>query len=113
MPLYSTTYIAGEEVNLRLTDDYHESENRSLSFTSENFPNLENKIINIYIDNLKSFVKQLILVNSKKIRVDLSHSELNYIGAGRWNYEVTTTGASGHIETIFVGNLVITPEFGD
>lgn len=113
MPLYPTTYIAGDEVNLRLTDDYCASENRSLTFTSESFPSLTSKTIKIHIDGKTNFVKQMVVENSKKIKVDLTSQELATIGAGRWDYELISYTSSNHIQTVVVGNLVITPEFGD
>ena len=113
MPLYPTTYIAGDEVNLRLTDDYCASENRSLTFTSESFPSLTSKTIKIHIDGKTNFVKEMVVENSKKIKVDLTSQELATIGAGRWNYELISYTSSNHIQTVVVGNLIITPEFGD
>ena len=55
----------------------------------------------------------MVVENSKKIKVDLTSQELTTIGAGRWDYELISYTSSNHIQTVVVGNLIITPEFGD
>jgi len=94
------TFVAGDTLDLRSTDDYYAVDDRAIDFTSDDYPNL-------------SAVTTIFYVDGKTLRLELGSTNLQSIGAGRWSYEIRSIFPSGHTVTITVGNLIITPAFGD
>jgi len=66
-----------------------------------------------YVDGKINFSKTISYIDSKTLRLELGSTDLQSIGAGRWSYEIRSIFPSGHTVTISVGNLIITPAFGD
>lgn len=107
------TFVAGETLDLRSTDDYYAVDDRAIDFTSDDYPNLSAVTTIFYVDGKSNFLKAISYIDSKTLRLELSSTNLQSIGAGRWSYEIRSTFPSGHTVTISVGNLIITPAFGD
>jgi len=107
------TFVAGETLDLRSTDDYYAVDDRAIDFTSDDYPNLSAVTTIFYVDGKSNFLKAISYIDSKTLRLELSSTNLQSIGAGRWSYEIRSIFPSGHTVTITVGNLIITPAFGD
>ena len=109
----SIKYNAGDQLELRLTDDYYDIDGRAIDFISNDYPVLNNLTILFFVDGKINFVKTCLAINTNTIRLELDHLELSTIGAGRWSYEIRAVFLSGHIVTLTIGNLITTPAFGD
>jgi hypothetical protein len=107
------SFIAGDTLDLRLTDDYYAVDGRAIDFTSDDYPNLSQVSTSFYVDGKINFSKSISYIDSKTLRLELSSANLASIGAGRWSYEIRSVFLSGHTVTVSVGNLIITPAFGD
>ena len=107
------TFVAGETLDLRSTDDYYAVDGRAIDFTSDDYPNLNGLTTIFYVDGKINFSKTVVYIDSKTLRLELSSANLQSIGAGRWSYEIRSVFANSHNITIAVGNLIITPAFGD
>ena len=106
-------YSAGDTIQLRLTDDYYAEDGRALDFKSENYPTLTNSIVTFKVDNRTVFLKQMIVISSTLLRIELSNAEVRIIGAGRWDYEIRALFQNNNKITVAVGNMIIVPPFGD
>ena len=113
IPANNIKYNAGETLDLRLTDDYYAIDGRSINFISDDYPNLSAVTTIFYVDGKSNFLKTISYIDSKTLRLELDSIDLQSIGAGRWSYEIRSIFPSGHTVTISVGNLIITPAFGD
>lgn len=107
------TFVVGETLDLRLTDDYYAVDSRAIDFISDDYPNLIGTTIAFYVDGKTNFLKTISYIDSKTLRLELSNTDLQNIGAGRWSYEIRSIFLSGHTVTVSLGNLIITPAFGD
>jgi len=107
------TFVAGETLDLRSTDDYYAIDGRAIDFTSDDYPNLSEVTTMFYVDGKLNFSKITSYIDSKTLRLELSSTDLQSIGAGRWSYEIRSVFLSGHTVTVSFGNLIITPAFGD
>lgn len=107
------TFVVGDTLDLRSTDDYYAVDDRAIDFTSDDYPNLSAVTTIFYVDGKSNFLKTISYIDSKTLRLELSSTDLQSIGAGRWSYEIRSIFPSGHTVTISVGNLIITPAFGD
>lgn len=107
------SFVIGETLDLRLTDDYYAIDGRGIDFTSDDYPNLSAVTTIFYVDGKTNFLKTISYIDSKTLRLELDSTDLESIGAGRWSYEIRSIFPSGHIVTIGVGNLIVVPAFGD
>lgn len=107
------TFVVGDTLDLRSTDDYYAVDDRAIDFTSDDYPNLSAVTTIFYVDGKSNFLKTISYIDSKTLRLELDSTDLQSIGAGRWSYEIRSIFPSGHTVTISVGNLIITPAFGD
>ena len=107
------TFVAGETLDLRSTDDYYAADGRAIDFISDDYSDLIGATITFYVDGKVNFLKTASYIDSKTLRLELSSANLQSIGAGRWSYEIRSVFANSHNITIAVGNLIITPAFGD
>ena len=107
------TFVIGETLDLRLTDDYYAVDGRGIDFTSDDYPNLNEATTIFYVDGKISFSKTISYIDIKTLRLEIDSADLESIGAGRWSYEIRSIFPSNHIVTIGVGNLIIVPAFGD
>jgi hypothetical protein len=96
-----------------LTDDYYAEDGRALDFKSENYPTLTNSIVTFKVDNRTVFLKQMTVISSTLLRIELSNAEVRIIGAGRWDYEIRALFQNNNKITVAVGNMIIVPPFGD
>ena len=107
------TFVVGDTLDLRSTDDYYAVDGRAIDFTSDDYPNLSEVTTIFYVDGKSNFLKTISYIDNKTLRLELSSIDLQSIGAGRWSYEIRSIFPSDHTVTISVGNLIITPAFGD
>lgn len=107
------TFVVGDTLDLRSTDDYYAVDDRAIDFTSDDYPNLSAVTTIFYVDGKSNFLKTISYIDSKTLRLELDSTDLQSIGAGRWSYEIRSIFPSDHTVTISVGNLIITPAFGD
>jgi hypothetical protein len=107
------TFVVGDTLDLRSTDDYYAVDDRAIDFTSDDYPNLSEVTTIFYVDGKINFSKTISYIDSKTLRLELSSTDLQNVGAGRWSYEIRSVFFSGHTVTVSFGNLIITPAFGD
>jgi hypothetical protein len=107
------TFVVGDTLDLRSTDDYYAVDDRAIDFTSDDYPNLSEVTTIFYVDGKINFSKTISYIDSKTLRLELSSTDLQNVGSGRWSYEIRSIFLSGHTVTVSFGNLIITPAFGD
>ena len=96
-----------------MTDDYYAEDGRALDFKSEEYPTFTNSVVTFKVDNRTVFLKQMTVISSTLLRIELSNAEVRIIGAGRWDYEIRSLFQNNKKATVAVGNMIIVPPFGD